>query len=303
MLRRLAATSACLLCISVAPAPAADLNSFWKAPQHGGNSFSEVPPDSVYFEALAGTGATWVRLTFSKWKGEGRDFLLGDADHYVGLKDKDLAVLRQVLDAAAAAGLKVVIVPLSLPGARWIQQNNGKFDDRLWSDPAFAKLAVAFWTDLARALKDHPAIAAYNIINEPAPERTTGVTENGRLTELSAWQEQYAGSPRDLHAFYKHTIAAIRAVDPVTPIMVDAGYYANPRSLAVWAAPLADERVLYAVHMYEPYQATSAPNMKRSVPLRYPGTTTDYDGGTVTWDAHAVAAHLGAAFDWAATQG
>ena len=37
---------------------------------------------------------------------------------------------------AHAAGLRVVLVPLELPGARWVQQNDGKFDDRLWSDRA-----------------------------------------------------------------------------------------------------------------------------------------------------------------------
>ena len=47
---------------------------------------------------------------------------------------EDLATLRRVLDDAHAAGLRVVLVPLELPGARWVQQNDGKFDDRLWSD-------------------------------------------------------------------------------------------------------------------------------------------------------------------------
>ncbi|WP_410261018.1 hypothetical protein [Klebsiella pneumoniae] len=37
--------------------------------------------------------------------------------------------------------------------------------------------------------------------------------------------------------------------------MVDSGYYANARSLAAWLAPLADTKVLYAFHMYEPYDA------------------------------------------------
>lgn len=305
MLQKFRSTLLCLALAGAVPqaAYAADLMTFWDTPQKGGNSFNAGEPDKAYFDALAATGATWVRLTFSKWKGEGRDFLLGDADHYNGLPPKDLAKLRETLDAAHAAGLKVVVTPLSLPGARWKQQNDGTFDDRLWSDAAFADQAVKFWSDLAAALKDHPAVAGYNLVNEPAPEKTTGLAENGKMADIRAWQDKNAGGTRDLPKLYTRMIEAIRAVDPVTPVMVDSGYYANPRALAAWPRRLADNKVLYAFHMYEPYDATSAPNMKRKTPLRYPGVTTDYAGGTMTWDRNAVTNHIDAAFDWAKTQG
>lgn len=294
-----------LLCLVLAgtPASAADLMTFWDSQKKGANSFNAAEPDAAYFEALAATGASWVRLTFSKWKSEGRDFLIGDADHYEGLPLTDLEKLRAALDAAHAAGLKVVVTPLSLPGARWKQQNGDKFDDRLWSDPAFSDQAVKFWRDLAGALKDHPAIAAYNLLNEPAPEKTTALAENAAMADIQAWQQKNAGSTRDLPHLYARMIEAIRAVDPVTPIMVDGGYYANPRALAAWPQRLADDKVLYAFHMYEPYDATSAPNMKRETPLSYPGITTDYAGGKTTWDRKAVAQHIGTAFDWAKAQG
>jgi len=282
---------------------AADLMHYWDEPRKGGNSFNATPPDEAYFRALAATGATWVRLTFSKWKGEDRDFLIGDADHYTSLPHSDLTRLRQVLDAAHAAGLKVVVTPLSLPGARWAQQNGERFDDRLWSDPAFADQALHFWSDLAAALKDHPAIAAYNLLNEPAPERKTDLPENGTTADLLAWQEKNAGGTRDLSKLYNRIIDSIRASDPVTPIMVDSGYYANPRSLATWSGPLEDDRVLYSFHMYEPYAATSSPNMKRQSPLRYPGVATKYNGDPMRWDRLAVARHINTAFDWAKAHG
>lgn len=92
-----------VLCLALAGAlptgaSSADLMTFWDAPQKGGNSFNAVEPDETYFKALAATGATWVRLTFSKWRGEGRDFLIGDADHYNGLPPEDLAKLIDSLD-------------------------------------------------------------------------------------------------------------------------------------------------------------------------------------------------------------
>ena len=156
-----------LFAFSSQPTPAADAIAFWNSPQRGANCFNESPPDAGYFRALRGYGATWVRLAFSKWKAaRGRDFLFGPLDDYQsqGLVPEDLATLRTVLDHAHAAGLKVVVTPLSLPGARWIQQNDNKFDDRLWSDRRYWVQSAAAWRDLAAALADHPAIAAYNLV-------------------------------------------------------------------------------------------------------------------------------------------
>jgi hypothetical protein len=109
---------------------------FWDHVQHGGNSFNRLSP-SQDFDALKAYGASWVRLSYDKWKPAQRDFLLGDADQYRGLVKSDLDTLRVVLERAHAAGLKVVITPLSLPGMRWAQNNNGQFDDRLWEDKAY----------------------------------------------------------------------------------------------------------------------------------------------------------------------
>ena len=299
--RSLRFAAGCLALLLSLPLHAADLDAFWQEPRRGGNSFNGAPPDEAYFRALAATGAEWVRLTFSKWPSARRDFLLGDADRYTGLVPEDLAVLRRTLDAAHAAGLKVVLVPLGLPGARWVQHNGNRHDDRLWSQPGYVDQAVRFWGDLAAALREHPAIAAYNLINEPAPEKRAGLDEDAAMDARRAWQAAAAGTPRDLPGFYARTIAAIRRADPLTPVMVEGGWYANPRSLAAWPSRLADDRVLYAFHMYEPYEATSAPNMQRKAPLRYPGTGKG-DGGQF-WDRAAVAAHIGAAFDWAAAQG
>lgn len=290
----------CLLGImSPITANASDLISFWDVPRHGANSFNVSPPDKAYFTALSATGAKWVRLTFSKWKGQGRDFLIGNADNYTGLVKTDLAILREVLKNAAASRLNVVIAPLSLPGTRWAQHNGGKYDDRIWSEPGFQKQAALFWRDLAAALNDIPNIAAFNIINEPAPEKQSGPKENASMTILKTWQSTQENTLRDLPGFYDTVISAIRSVDATTPIMVDSGWYANPRSLAAWSGPLSDERVLYAFHMYEPYAATSGGNLKRETPLRYPGAKTTYGGKKVTWNAQKVADHINTAFAWA----
>ncbi len=281
-------------------APAADLIAFWDTPRHGGNSFNRLPPDQAYFDALRGYGATWVRLSYDKWQPARRDFLLGDADAYQGLPAADLATLRATLDRAHQAGLKVVIAPLSLPGMRWSQNNQGRFDDRLWQDKRYWLQAAAFWRDLARELKGHPAIAAYNLINEPAPEKHGGLAEHADAGQMQQWYARAQGTARDLPALYQQLIAAIREEDAETPVMLDAGWFAAADAFAYWPAPLGDQRVLYSVHMYEPYAVTSAPNMARKHRLAYPGPAP-FAGQTQQWDGQRVARYLRQPLDWAET--
>lgn len=280
-------------------AVAADLMDFWNYPRHGGNSFNRLPPDQTYFDALSGYGATWVRLSNDKWQPAERDFLIGDADAYQGLPAADLATLRATLDRAHQAGLKVVIAPLSLPGMRWSQNNQGQFDDRLWQDKRYWLQAAAFWRDLARELKGHPAIAAYNLVNEPAPEKHGGLAEHADPGQMQQWYAGQQGSARDLPALYRQLIAAIREEDADTPVMLDAGWFAAADAFGYWPAPLADQRVLYSVHMYEPYLVTSAPNMTRKQPIAYPGPAP-FAGQTQQWDGQRVAQYLRQPLDWAA---
>ncbi len=277
---------------------AADLISFWDKPQYGGNSFNRLPPSQPYFEALGAYGASWVRLSYDKWQPVERDFLIGNSDHYKGLVAKDLATLKATLDRAQAAGLKIVITPLSLPGMRWSQNNGDRFDDRLWQDRKFWAQSASFWRDLAVALKDHPAVAAYNLINEPAPEKQGGLPEHADSAKMREWYKKQVGSTRDLPALYKTITNAIREVDPLTPIMVDAGWYGAADAFAYWPAPLVDPRVLYSFHMYEPYAATSSHNLQRAKPYTYPGIVP-FGVDTEKWDKKRVEAYLQKPFNWA----
>lgn len=284
------------------PATATDPLGFWADPQRGANSFNRMPPSQAYFDALAATGATWVRLAYDKWPSRGRDFLIGNADHYQGLVQADLACLRAVLDRAHKAGLKVVLTPLSLPLMRWAQNNDGRFDDRLWQAPANWEAATRFWRDLARALKGHPAVAAYNLINEPAPERDGGLAEHAPAAEMRAWYQEQQGSGRDLRAFYQTLISAVRSQDVRMPIMLDAGWYAAADGFAYWPGALGDGRILYSVHMYEPYQMTSDPASLKRLALAYPGMAP-FGASQEYWNRERVAAYLGNFTRWAEQAG
>src|SRR3546814_12095085 len=87
---------------------------------------------------------------------------------------------------------------------------------------------------------------------------------------MRAWYAKHRGTARDLPDLYRTLIAAIRSVDADTPLMLDSGWYAAADAFAYWPAPLDDAALLYGFHMYEPYAATSAPNLTRAQPSDYP---------------------------------
>lgn len=276
------------------------VSNFWKQePRFGANTFNETPPDQVLFDAWADYGGAWIRLSWTKWdSASGGDFLIGDTSNYSGLIAEDLAVLRDVVAHAAAADVKLVLVPLSLPGAVWGQHNNDELDDRLYTDTAYWDQAAAFWTDMAMAFRDDETVVAYNILNEPAPERSAGY-ESGTREENKAWYSDAAkGTARDLPAFYEHIIKAIRAVDPSTPIMVDGGFYGNPNGFDYFETALSDDNVLYAHHMAKPWAATSVRNVRNGMTLSYPGEMEIW-GRKQVWDAARVQQVLQVPVDWA----
>ena len=238
---------------------AARADDFFDQPRSGANCFNGQPPDAAYFEAARDAELEFLRLTWSKWPsvadgaGEGW-FLQGDPDKYNGLIAEDLATLRRVLDDADAAGMKVMLVPLSLPGLLWRQHNGDESDPRLWQDLKFHQQAAALWRDLAEAVGDHPAVVGYNLVNEPHPARTLA----GEGTDPAAFAREHAGTAADLNALYDTVIHAIREVDANKPIVLDGGNFAGVGGLAA-LTPVADDLgpTLYAFHFYEPWAFTS----------------------------------------------
>jgi hypothetical protein len=266
---------------------------FWSTQRRGANSFRETETIE-HLVAAREFGAAFVRMAFDKWKGEGRDFLAGNYDDYQGLVARDLAELRWILDGAAENNVPIVITPLGLPGNRWIQLNDDKRDLRLWSDKGWWDQAEAFWRDLATELRGHPAIAGYNILNEPTPELGTDLAEEAGAKTRDAWCQAKAGTSHDLDEFYRHIVSAIRDVDPKTPIILDTGFYAQPMA-ARCLSPIDDPNVIYSVHLYEPYRFTSHNNKGQ---FRYPGEVP-YGEGIEPWDRGRLARQIQPFFDWA----
>ena len=216
-------------------------------------------------EAASGADIGLVRLTYEKW-GD-RDFLLLSADEYHALSAPHLKQLIGVLDALQHARIAVILTPITLPGARWRQMNDNHRDGRLWKEKRYWDQARRFWQDLSAALKQHPAIAAYDLLNEPAPE-----LEYGKSTfwtgDYPQWYGAVRGTAGDLNAFYRHLVEGIREIDAQVPLILESGLYATPWAIDVME-PVPDPNILYSIHMYEPYEYTTWRKHKGG--LRFPG--------------------------------
>ena len=268
-----------LLLVGSFPAFAAKIQ-FWDVPRKGANLFNEVE-SAERFAAAKKIGIEVVRLTFNKWKSAAAgaklgDFLLEPADQeFKTINGDDLKSLITVLDWAEASGIKVVLTQLSLPGLRWVQHNNNVSDFRLWADFKFHSQTEKYWVQIASALKDHPAVVGYNLLNEPHPEKVKPRFQDWYTGDYPAWYEKVRGTPRDLNRFHDEVALAIRTVDKTTPIVVDSGFYALPAAFKV-LRPLKDDKVIYSFHMYEPGEFTSYQNEgKYSYPGKIPVGESD----------------------------
>lgn len=257
-----------------------DKMSFWNTQRRGANCFNKVMTADWWSDAKK-VGIEFVRLAPNKWASEARDYLIGDADQYNGLVKEDIDHLLNVLADAESNGVKVVVTTLSLPGARWRQQNGDRSDLRLWVDTAYWSQAAAFWRDLALALHGSTNVVAYNILNEPTPELVRNVS-----AETAA---------QTLDSFYTVVIQAIREVDSITPVLLDGGDWASPDGLSR-LSPTSDNRTLYGVHMYEPFAYTN--RKSNAGRYCYPGYLAGELGDSVQLDSTLIEAILRPVADW-----
>lgn len=123
--------------------PAKNKMDYWNVQRKGANYFNRKP-DPNWFLAAKQTGIQFVRIAADKWKSQGRDFLIGDADAFKEIPAADFEVLKTTQDDAQNNNTKVVLTLLSLPGSRWRQNNLGSDDLRIWEQKEYRQQAVLF---------------------------------------------------------------------------------------------------------------------------------------------------------------
>ena len=277
---------------------------YWDTQRKGANCFNRTV-SSTWFTAAKEINIQFARIATDKWLCEKRDFLIGNADSFTEISQQDLKTLIDVLDQAELNNIKVVITFLSLPGSRWKQNNKNCDDLRIWKEKKYQNQAIAFWKTLASLLKNHPAIAGYNILNEPHPELLSDINDYTQIN-FQQWYESIQGSLADLNLFYKEVIKAIREADDSTPIIIDTGLYGTPWAIS-YLNPVDDDKIIYSFHMYEPYAYTTRKinnfrfSYPGSIPIRLEDIKKDVSNPDIIstkWDSAALEQFFQPIIEW-----
>jgi endoglucanase len=243
--------------------------SFWQTQKKGAN-MNLTSVRTEWFEAAHKVGLQFIRFNVSWFLTDNKDFLIGDTDNFTHISQKDLEVLLEALDAAESNHQKIILIMFELPGCK-DGNADGTQDYRIWHNESYQKQAFLFWKELASAVKDHPAIVAYDPLNEPHPEREYGLEEPGKA--FIDWLDEIKGTVADLNRFNKRMVASIRETDPETPIMLEGYFYAGPEGLP-YMEVIDDPSVLYSFHNPGPWQFTTFRANKGR--YRYPDNMPEY---------------------------
>ncbi|MBI5706178.1 MAG: cellulase family glycosylhydrolase [Armatimonadetes bacterium] len=157
-----------------------------------------------------------------------------------------LQLLKNAVASAKKHGLYTVLDMHGAPGGQSNEHHTGKQGrNRLWFDVGnIAKMEKA-WTAIGKAFADEPAVAIYDLMNEPMG----------------------APNPAMLHLVYDRVIRAVRKVAPKKVVLVDDGYKGfetTPHpNLANWS------NVGFSLHFYH-FDAKSSAEHAESLSKRMP---------------------------------
>lgn len=270
--------------------------AFWRTRRRGANLFNKLETADRLI-AARDAGIEFVRLAPNKWSTTFRDFLLGTVDNYTDVVRQDASTLLAVLDAADRAQVKVLLTTLSLPGARWRQQNGNRDDLRLWTTDQVQGQAAKFWNDLAEIVGGHEALVGYDILNEPRPEALAKIFDTD-APKYGEWSRRAVDKAEDVNRFYRRVVAAIRAADPVTPIVLESSMDAAPDAFE-FLQPIDDAGILYSFHFYGPWFYTGPKNATGKYTYPGPIPADEADPGSVeVWNEARVRKAFQRVFDW-----
>lgn len=161
-------------------------------------------------------------------------FLAGMIEEPNGFKPLD--------DAIAWAGKRGIYVILDMHGAPGSQSGEAHTGvtgrNQFFQDPANVAQAEAIWTKIARRYRDNPAVAGYDLINEP-----TGTPNSDTL---------YVVTDR----LYR----AVRASDPTHLIFIEDGY--TGIQWMPFPGPCGWTNVVYSSHYYQFHAKSPADHVK-----------------------------------------
>ncbi|QGW65024.1 cellulase family glycosylhydrolase [Lysobacter soli] len=200
----------------------------------------------------------------------------------------------ELLSWLKANGMTLVLDLHAAPGG---QGNDLNIADRdpaapsLWDDAANRDKMVALWRRLAERYKDEPAVAAYDILNEPNWGFHDAADRNGCMESGNA----------PLRELLQRTTRAIREVDTRHIVIVEGNCWGNNYRGVLDAGPW-DDNLVVSFHKY--WNGTGRDSLAEVLALRDRWKVPLYLGETGEnsndWYARTVALAEGEGIGWAA---
>lgn len=157
---------------------------------------------------------------------------LSETDPPVQLEE-GFALLDNLVGWCKAHGVYVILDMHGAPGGQTGQNIDDSANDQpeLFQQTKFQDRLVELWKNIARRYKDEPAVAGYDLLNEPLP---------GRTGAAKAYKAQ-------LEPLYQRITKAIREADARHIIVLEGVDWANDWS--VFSKPF-DKNLVYQFHYY-----------------------------------------------------
>ncbi len=248
------------------------------------NGFGDGDFTQADFDDLAAAGANYVQVSHAGLYAEAAPYALDPAAQ---------ANLDDVVAKAGAANLYAVIAFRSGPGRNEnaISNRDGTVVETIWTDAA----ARTAWVDMLRHTAarygSNPTVIGYSIMVEPNAYARRGFIDPG------PFYAQYGGTLEDVNALYALAVAAIRAVDTETPILLEPEGYGNVTWLP-FVTPIADAHMVYTAHDYTPFDYSHQQVQGAS----YPGVY-EVEGVAKTVDKAFLTTYLGTLQTYVDTNG
>jgi len=151
----------------------------------------------------------------------------------------------------------------------WFKQSD--LIETVWTDTNAQAAWAQMWRYVANRYKENPIVAGYDLMVEPnSPEVI------GEIYEPDEYYPTYANNVHDWNKIYPPIVAGIREMDTKTPIISSCPGY-GAVSWLPYLELVNDNRVVYAVHQYDPHDYTHQNNSAST--NTYPGQIDlDWDG-------------------------
>ncbi len=230
------------------------------------------------FDRLAAMGANTVNISHPGLFSETPPYALDeDIQHNL---DGLLAMIAQadmfaVISFRTGPGRAEFSVCCFEEAGDWFDESY--LNDQVWREQAAQDSWVEMWRYTAERYRDAPIVVGYDLMVEP----------NANEVWMDVWEPEdfhaeYGGTLYDWNGLHPRISAAIREVDPDTPILTGGMGYSAIEWLP-YLQPTGDPRTVYVAHQYAPYQYTH--QWWEDLAFAYPGALdTDWDGTQDVFD-------------------